>query len=82
MSHDFLNHCHVGLLFTEPRTKGVAQVMCAEMWDGFRPAFLLLRLSLFCSVVLIENTSDCPINVVCTEKASGAIAKDKIIVTI
>ena len=78
MSHDFLNHGHVRLLFAEPGTKGVAQIMCAEMRDGFWLAMLLLRLSLFCGIVLIENTSNRAINIVGTEKTAGAIAKDKI----
>ena len=78
MSHDFLNHSHVRFLFAESGTKGVAQVMCAEMRDGLRPAIILLRLGVFCSIVLIENTSYRAINIVSTEKATGAIAKDKI----
>ena len=82
MSHDFLNHSHVRFLFAKSGTKGVAQIMCAEMRDGFRLAILLLRLSLLCRIVLIENTSDRAINVVSTEKATSAIAEDKIIVAV
>ena len=78
MSHDFLDHNHVRFLFAESATKGVAQVMCAEMRDGLRPAIILLRLGMLCSIVLIENTSNRAINIVSTEKATGAIAKDKI----
>ena len=82
MSHDFLDHSHVRFLFAESATKGVAQVMCAEMRDGFRLAILLLRMSLLCSIVLIENASDCAINIVSTKKTTSAIAKDKIRVTV
>lgn len=82
MSHDFLDHSHVRFLFAESATKGVAQVMCAEMRDGLRPAIILLRLGMFCSIVLIENTSDCAINIVSAEKTTGAITKDKIMVTV
>ena len=56
----------------------MTQVMCAEMRERFRSAILLLRLSLLCSIVLVENTSNRAINIVSTEKATGAIAKDKI----
>ena len=56
--------------------------MCAEMRDGFRLAILSPRLGLFCGIVLIENTSNRAINIVSTEKATGAIAKDKIGVTV
>lgn len=82
MPHDFLDHSHVRFLFAESGAKGVAQVMCAEMRDGLRLAILLLRMGLFRGIVLIEDTSDRAINVVSTEKATSAIAEDKIIVTV
>lgn len=82
MSHDFLDHGDVRFLFAESGTKGVARAMCAAMGEGFRFAIFLLRLDLFCSIVLIEDTSDRAINVVGAGQATNATTEDKIRATV